>query len=172
MPRHRFIQTGFVVPDLEQAIQKWRAMTDIGPFFIMRNVRPENGFYRGQPADLDMNIAFAQAGPMQVELIQPVSPAPSVYHDTYPAGDAGGPHHLCAFVDDLAAEEAHLRSQGVATAYTASSGDLRFGYYDTRAQLGCFTELMSRDPAIVGLFQMFADAAVDWDGSDPVRVVS
>ena len=146
-------------------------MTDIGPFFIMRGVRPENGLYRGQPAELEMHLAFAQAGPMQIELIQPVSPGPSVYRDTYPVGHAGGPHHLCAFVDDLAAEEAHFRAQGVAVGYTAGYGDLRFGYYDTRAQLGCFTELMTPDPAIVGLFQSFADAAVDWDGSDPVREV-
>jgi hypothetical protein len=118
-----------------------------------------------------MHIAFVQAGPMQIELIQPLGQGPSVYRDTYPVGSAGGPHHLCCFVEDFEAEDAYLRHQGIVPGYKAEFGDLSFGYYDTRATLGCFTELLSNDRATMDMFQGIADAATDWDGSDPIRYI-
>jgi hypothetical protein len=50
-----------------------------------------------------------------------------------------------------------------------SFGTLRFPYFDTRHLVGCLTEVLERDPVTEGMKKMVADAAIDWDGSDPIR---
>lgn len=172
MIRQQFVQTCYVVPDLAEAMARWTAVSGIGPFVVMSHVRPENGFYRGMPAKLEMSCAFAQAGPMQIELIEQHDDGPSVYRDTWPKGSTGGFHHLCYWADgSLEAEVEHFRKHGVEAAYLASFGPLNFGYFDAREQLGCFVEVLEREPGTVALFQSIADAAVDWDGRDPVRML-
>ena len=59
---------------------------DVGPFFLI-DVAPVLDFtYRGQPSDARISIALAQDGPMQIELIQPLDDAPSMYRDFFRAG--------------------------------------------------------------------------------------
>jgi hypothetical protein len=45
------------------------------------------------------------------------------------------------------------------------------GYADTRGLIGAFTEIIEVTPAVETLFSMIRDAAHDWDGDDPVRVL-
>lgn len=168
MTARQFIQTCYVVPDLEAGMKRWLDTTGIGPFIVMSHVQPTGGLYRGKPVPLEMSCAFAQAGPMQIELIEVHSSEPSIYRDMYAPGE-GGYHHLCYFVDDLAAEIDYYRAMDVEAAYLANFGDLKFGYFDTRAQLGGFTEVLEREPGVLALFQSIEDAAKDWDGRDPVR---
>lgn len=66
MSRCQLVQTAYIVDDLTTAVTDWRETSGIGPFFIMSNVRPQNGYYRGLPVELEMDIAFVQAGPMQI----------------------------------------------------------------------------------------------------------
>ena len=107
-----------------------------------------------------------------IELIEQHDDGPSVYRDTWPKGSAGGYHHLCYWAEgSLEAEVEHFARHGIEAGYLASFGPLNFGYFDARAQLGCFIEVLEREPGTVALFQSIADAAVDWDGSDPLRVV-
>ena len=165
----RYVQTCFVVPDIEAAMRQWLRAGSTGPFIVMAHVAPSNGLYRGRPAPLEMSCAFAQAGEMQIELIEQHSDGPSVYRDMFPAG-TGGFHHLCYWADGTIGEEVeHFRARGIEAGYLASFGALDFGYFDARAQLGCFIEVLEREPGTVALFEMVADAAKDWDGSDPVR---
>jgi hypothetical protein len=167
----QFVQTCFVVPDLESAMQRWLATSDAGPFVVMSHVVPQNGLYRGRPAHLEMSCAFAQAGPMQIELIEQHSDGPSVYRDVYGPGE-GGFHHLCYWAEgEIAAEVDYFRERGVETGYLGSFGPLNFGYFDARSQLGCYVEVLEREPGTAALFQSIADAAAGWDGSDPIRYV-
>jgi hypothetical protein len=172
MNRRQFVQTCFVVPDIDAAMQEWLRVSDAGPFFVMSHVAPTNGLYRGQPAELEMSCAFAQSGPMQIELIEQHSEGPSVYRDTFPAG-TGGFHHLCYWADGTIGEEVeHFRQRGIEPGYLASFGSLNFGYFDARQELGCFIEVLERDPGTVELFKLIADAAEGWDGSEPIRYVT
>ena len=172
MNRRQFIQTCFIVPDIEAAMQEWLRVSDVGPFLVMSHVEPSNGLYRGQPAELEMSCAFAQSGPMQIELIQQHNDGPSVYRDMFPAG-SGGFHHVCYWADGTIEEEVeHYRQRGIEPGYLASFGTLNFGYFDARKELGCFVEVLERDPGTMDLFQSIADAAEGWDGSDPIRYVT
>jgi len=163
------VQSCFVVPNLEEAMERWHQVENVGPFIVMSHVQPSNGRYRGEPAELEMSCAFAQAGQMQIELIEQHNDGPSVYRDVYPEG-SGGFHHFCYWADGTIEQETEFyREKGIEAGYVASFGDLNFGYFDARAQMGCFLEVLEREPGTLALFQSIADAAKGWDGTDPVR---
>ena len=47
----------------------------------------------------------------------------------------------------------------------------QFVFIDTVASLGHMVELYRPVSALVGFYDMVADAAAGWDGSEPVRVL-
>lgn len=164
----RFFQHGILVNDLDEAIERWLRSARVGPFYVMRHVQVADFLYRGQPATIDFSTALAQAGPLQIELIQQHSAGPSAYRDTFAPGQEGF-HHLCTFVEDFDAEVAHHAAHGSVMAAEGAFGDMRFGYLDTRTQIGCMTEIIEDRASIRALFKLVADAAEGWDGRDPVR---
>ena len=170
--QRQFVQSCFIVSDIAAAMIEWHRVSDVGPFYVMAQVRPENGLYRGHPSELVMTCAFAQSGDMQIELIEQHSSGPSVYRDMYPAGTEGF-HHFCYWADGTIGEEvAHYRERGIEAGYLGSFGDLNFGYFDARRELGCFLEVLEREPGTLELFRMVAEGAEGWDGSDPIRYVT
>ncbi|WP_340318312.1 VOC family protein [Rhizorhabdus argentea] len=162
------MQAGYVVDDLDAAMKNWLKLEQTGPFFVMRDASPEHLLYRGKPADLLMDIAICQAGPIQVELIQPRISTPNVYRDEAPAA-AQFFHHQCYVTDDLDAVHAKFIAMGIDIAQEADTGGIRFTYFDTRKLIGCYTEVVQRGQVFGGMCKMIADAAVDWDGSNPIR---
>lgn len=163
------VQACWVVRDLHEAMARFQRTMGCGPFFWIADVSPENGRYRGTPVTMVSDIALAQAGAMQIELVQPKSPAPSVYRDVVPEGEDGF-HHLCYFSDDFDGERVRYEGLGVETAFDGvSNGDMRIAYYDTRHLNGCMSEVLETNKGVQELFAMVADAARDWDGSDPIR---
>jgi hypothetical protein len=163
-----FFQNCWVVPNLEDAIRRWVDTAHAGPFFINAHVQGSNLHYRGRPTKFDHSIALGQVGPIQIELVEQHDATPSVYRDSVPAG-AEDFHHMGGFVDDFDAEIARYRTLGAELAYGGVWGNMRFAYLDTRAQLGFMLEVLERDPAVIEIFKWVADAAVGWDGRDPIR---
>ena len=74
-------QMAYVVRDIEPAMRHWIGVMGIGPFFYLENHTAPNSTYRGQPSSLKLNLAFAQCGAMQIELLQPLNDAPSLLTD-------------------------------------------------------------------------------------------
>jgi hypothetical protein len=91
-PATRLVQNAWVVPRLEDAIPGWVAL-GVGPFFVLERAYPQ-ALYRGTPVPLSFRAALAQAGDIQIELIEQTSDGPSAYRDMVPAG-ATGFHHMC-----------------------------------------------------------------------------
>jgi hypothetical protein len=165
-----FFQTGWVVNDLRTAMQEWVDATSGGPFFVRERVKPDDMIYRGQPAELEMSVAIAMIGGMQIELIQQLSDSPSAYRDAFPAGTVGL-HHIGGFSDDIDSDIARYRKAGIAVATQGSVGGMRFVYFDTRASIGCMTELLDRrhGASLERRIRMATAAAESWDGTDPFR---
>ncbi len=163
-------QICFVVPDITAAMPEWQKSMGCGPFYMMEGVEPQNPRYRGAPAFLKMHAAMAQAGDLQIELIQPLSAEPNVYRDSVPAG-ATAFHHVAYWSDDYDAELRHFAAIDAAVVSEASYGAMRLGYFDTRARIGCMTEVLEHNEDVKALFEQIRVAAIDWDGSDPVRKV-
>ena len=164
----RFCQAAWVVPDLYAAIERWVEVSRVGPFFVNTDVKLEQPRYRGQPTSIPVRIGLAQAGSIQIELIEQMDDTPSVYRDSVPFGQEGF-HHMAAFVDDVDAEIERYVAGGSALAYDGYFGDVRLGYLDTRKHLGFMVELFNHQPGMDAFFALIAAEAERWDGSDPIR---
>ena len=72
--QREFFQNAWVVDDLSAAIDQWVTKLGVGPFFVTeyRDVFSDV-VYRGVPGLLNMKVALAQNGPVQIELIEPIS---------------------------------------------------------------------------------------------------
>lgn len=164
-----FLQAAWVVDDLDAAMHRWLDTTSVGPFFAIRHVTL-TVTHRGLPSTVDFSFALGQSGGMQIELIQQHNAAGSAYRDSAPGGSSAM-HHICALVDDVAAERQRYRELGIEVAHEGTFGPngMEFIYYDTREQIGCMTELLGPDDANLRMMERIAAAGAAWDGSDPVR---
>lgn len=167
----QFCQAAWVVPDLEAAMLRWATISRVGPFYVNRDVQMEQARYRGQPTNIPVRLAIAQAGGVQIELIEQLDDTPSVYRDSVPRGQEGF-HHMAAFVDDVEAEIARYAATGAELAYDGYFGDVRIGYVDTRKHLGFMVELFDHKPGMDALFARVAEEARGWDGGDPIRDIT
>ena len=148
---------------------KWVNELGVGPFFITDYTpdRFEEITYRGAPADLHMRVGIAQAGPVQIELIEPVSEV-CAYRDSVPRGTMGF-HHMCVWTLDFEADHRYMASLGYPAANTGKVGPIDFAYFDTRPLMGCMLEVVTKNDATVARFAEIAEAAMNWDGSNPLR---
>ena len=161
-------QAAWLVDDLERAVERWLTTTNVGPFYVIPHAQVERFQYRGQKSSIDMSGALAQAGPLQIELIEQHSDGPSAYRDVFPKGQEGF-HHLARMTQTFDADLQQYRRQGLVVAAEGAFGDVRFAYIDTRSLLGHMTEVVEDRDSIKSIFKIVADASVDWDRSDPVR---
>lgn len=170
LPTDRTIfQNAWVVDDAEAAAMRWATEFGVGPFFFTEYTdHLSDVIYRGQPSELSMIVGLAQAGPVQVELIQPTTDKPCAYRDSVEPGTVGF-HHMCVWTHDIDADTGYFDDLGYPTANMGNAGHVRFAYYDTRPFMGCMLEVVEHHPAIAEHFQQIADAGAHWDGTRPIR---
>jgi catechol 2,3-dioxygenase-like lactoylglutathione lyase family enzyme len=168
-------QVAFVVRDLDAAIRYWTETLGVGPFFVLRNVTPENYRYRGDPSPPPtLSIALANSGDVQVELIQTHDDRPSAYREFLADGREGF-QHVSAWVTraEYDATMARALEAGTTVIHEGSvpGAGVRFAYFATdRVPGGLVYEIAdTMEPTVYPLMQMIADAARGWDGSNPVR---
>lgn len=161
-------QNAWVVDDVEAACKKWINELGVGPFFITEyGPQFQDLTYRGQPSSLAMKVAISQAGPVQVELIQPISER-CAYRDSVPKGTTGF-HHMCVWTLDMEADAQYFANLGYPAANRGKVGEIEFAYFDTRPLMGCMLEVVTKKPGVVERFKMIADTCANWDGKDPIR---
>jgi hypothetical protein len=166
---YRFFQLGFVVDDVVAAASRWAAVFGVGPFHVMRRVQAKCTF-RGQPSMLDIRFAVAQAGPVQFELIQDYSSHESVF--TALAGKRAGFHQLCTLTTDYDKTTTHYRLLGYEVACEIVVPEQRVAYLDTTADFGFYTEVAESTPRFVAALAAISRTCAEWDGTDPVRLVT
>jgi hypothetical protein len=162
-------QNGYVVRDIDAALKHWTEVVGVGPFWYFERVPIEGFTFRGEPSPLEVSIALANSGDLQIELIQQRNDAPSMYRDFLSAGHEGLQHIAYwteTFDDDLAgAEEAGFR--------VGQSGrigdDGRFVYFESDGHPGTVVELSEISGTKGRFFGRIREAAASWDGSEPVR---
>jgi len=161
----QILQFSWVVPDLDAAARRWHQTMGIGPFLVNRHLTIINPLHRGQPIAPDFSTAIAQAGPVQIELVEQHDSGPSCYRDTVPAGHEAM-HHVAIIADDYDAALRLYTEGGFAVASSGQFGDVRFCYVDTSATLGHMVEILEDKPTIQAFFGAIARAADRWNG-DP-----
>ena len=159
------LQNAYMVNDIDAAIERWHTTFGIGPFFLTRHVPVENPEYRGEASPLDFSVAIAQAGDVQVELVQQHCDSPSCFRDMYAPGREGL-HHIAVFADDYDAELARYEAMGVPVVTSGRFGGSRFCYVDARSPLGLFIEILEENAGIRKFFAKIRSAADDpaWAG--------
>ena len=163
------MQLGFVVPDLERAMQHWSGTVGVGPFFVLPHVQFAEVLYRGGPTDADISVAVAQWGEVQVELIQQFNDSPSIYSH-FPGRDQGGLQHVGVMTRSVADDLQRLQTLGIEPVQRGHTANgIRFAYVSTDQHPGGMIELIEHGPAIDGFFAMVRKSAQEWDGTQPVR---
>lgn len=171
MSRHfgQIRQLGYVVDDIEAAMDYWSRSLGVGPFFYKERVPIENYTYRGERFDPHNSVALANSGPLQVELIQTRNDAPSMYRDFRRAGHTGL-QHVAYWTETFDADLARLERQGFKVVMGGEVGARgRFVYFDTEYHPGTVIELSEVAGPKGEMFRMIREAAETWDGTDPVR---
>lgn len=171
-------QIGMVVRDAEKTMRYMTEKLGIGPFFVVRRIAPDDFRYRGAPAPPPvMTLCFAQAGPVQIELIEQHNDAPSAYTEFLGAGREGSQHIALWFSEKSAYTAARQQVLDAGLKLIHENGTnaavARFAYFETELPGGLMVELAEAlIPDVRELFETVANAARGWNGSDPIRYVS
>ena len=164
-------QNGYVVRDIETALAHWTEVLGVGPFFYFERVPIEDFRYRGEPSPLEVSIALANWGELQIELIEQRNDAPSMYRDFLASGQEGLQHVACWY-DSLDAPLAEAERRGLRVGQSGCIGEQgRFAYLETEAHGGTVVELSEISGSKGRFFAHVRDSAASWDGEEPVRPV-
>lgn len=164
------IQLAFFPTDFDATMKYWIETVGVGPFFVLNDVRLDDMKYKGQPTDATFTMAIGYWGDIQIELIKTDSQGLSLYAGEYAVRDRL--HHVCVFVASIAEARAACAEVGAEIIVEGSVGpDGAVIYVDPGQGPGYVIEYLQPMSGSEGLFQMMKDAARDWDGSDPIRVL-
>ena len=166
----RFVQVGYIVDDLLAAAAKWAQTFGIGPFHVLRRTEVDCT-YRGAPSKLDIQVAVAQAGPVQIELIMQNDDRPSVYNELKAPGSSLM-HQLATVTADYDGQSAHYASLGHELVCEILTPDQRVAYFDTVADFGFYVEVIEQSPLFLKQLAAIARTCENWDGTDPVRLLT
>lgn len=162
-------QSGIIVPSLDKALDYWTGVLRIGPFFRMNHVELDYFRYRGQQSDVDLSIALANSGDMQIELIEQHNDVPSPYFD-FLSQHGPGLQHYSVWSENYDSDMQRFADEGVKIlAEGQISGGSRFAYFEGGDDAQPVMEIADLTSTTAELFKMIRDAAEGWDGSDPVR---
>lgn len=163
------VQNAFVVRDLPAAVEYWSGTIGVGPFYLLEHIPFGAVYFRGASLTLDMSVAVAQWGDMQIELIQQHNAVPSIYSE-FLARHGEGLQHLGVMTDSLDAHLERLRPLGIEPVQWGSTATgMRFAYVNTDRQAGGMIELIETGPAVEAFFAKVRGAAARWDGTRPLR---
>jgi hypothetical protein len=162
-------QVGYVVHDLDRAIESFLRI-GVGPWLTMREIAQSGCRYRGDPCAPVLSIGLTNSADLQLEIIQQVDDAPSVYREFLDAGREGY-HQLAWWVDDFDATCERAALAGWTVAFEGDgNGAARFCYFDADPLVATVYEIMELNDMTRWMIDRVRRAADTWQpGSDDVR---
>lgn len=163
-------QFSYVVRDLDAAIRHWAGVLQVGPFFVLEHVPYSVCRYRGAPTDIDMDVALAYSGDVQIELVHQRNDAPSIFND-FLQEKGEGLQHVGVITPDLELALTHYASQSIEPVQDGvAENGTRFAYLDTALVPGTMLELFELPPMIERAFANMRQACAAWDpATGPAR---
>lgn len=134
-------QVGIVVRDLQKAIEYYSSVLGIGPFRVFEEYTPDL-LVRGKIVPTRAKFAFAQAGRLQVELIQNIE-GENIYAE-FLREKGEGLHHVAMCVDDADAEIEKWEKCGIEVLQKGHAGGSSWAYFDTQAIGGVIFEIIPK----------------------------
>jgi len=134
-------QIGIVVKDMDKAIEYYTSVFGWGPF-VVRESETKGFTYRKQKGNCRMKTAFAQSGPIQIELIQVMEG--ETPHTEFLREKGEGVQHLRFNVEDLKGMLAELAKEGIEPIWQHSYPEygIDFAYLNTDKVGGVIFELI------------------------------
>lgn len=169
----QIFQQGYIVANLEQAAQEWVERIGAGPFYVMDHLAMDNYYYRGQHTPVEMRMAFGYWGDIQIELIQPLGSATSLYSDALKTS-ADKLNHCATLVDgdlDKLLDQNDLRKHIIQEGNMPTG--LKFVYLGHYLPDGSHLELIqATEQARMG-FQGMKAVHAQWDKhTRPIRPIT
>lgn len=166
-------QVAYFVPDVVSAARDHSRLFRSGPYFVAEHIPLRKVLHYGRDATLDHTSAYGQWGEVMVEFVQQNNAGPSAFHDLYPEGTGRfGLHHVALIVDSLAQARSYFASAGLDEALYAEMNDgFAFVMIDDVVRHGHMVELYEGVPALTRFYAMVKNAAIGFDGADPIRSI-
>jgi hypothetical protein len=142
----------------------------VGPFHVLP-VLEQQLVVRGQPAPVSVQVGVAQAGPVQIELIQQHCDRPSIYRDWTAYGSRPF-HQLATVTGDYDTKLDQFAKLGYELAAESLGGRFRVAYFDTVTDFGFYTEVVEQTPSFLKNLDGISRTCAEWDGTDPVRLIT
>lgn len=167
-------QNGYIVRDIQAAMAHWIEVLQVGPWFYFERVKTDYFRHRGQESAVEMSIALANAGDLQIELIQQRNDAPSMYKEFLDSGREGL-QHVAFWSTEYQALYDRALGLGYKVGHEGRIGGEqgRFAYFDTGAPSGLHAGTVIEISDISGskgrFFDHVRECALTWDGSRPIR---
>jgi hypothetical protein len=168
---YRFFQLGHVVDDIVSAAKRWSSTFGIGPFHVLPVVDQQLTHADGNVRTLRIQVAVAQAGPVQIELIQQHCDTPSLYRD-WSKHSTSAFHQVATVTSDYAGKKAHFEALEYEVVAESLGGSFRVAYVDTVAGFGFYTEIVEHTPRFLEQLDAISRTCATWDGTDPVRLLT
>jgi hypothetical protein len=168
-------QMGYIVRDLDEAVNHWTNVLGVGPFFVTP-LSFEHYEFEGIASSPELRLGFSYSGDMQIELIEQVNDAPSGYK-SWLEEHGPGLHHVAMLLHDFDTQTAAFEASGLRvimdgkTTATASRDSVRFRFYDTALHNGAYVEAVDAKATRLAVPNPMHEAAANWDGSNPVRPI-
>ncbi len=133
-------QVCVVVRDMEKAIKYYEAL-GIGPFLEGPSAHAvERRIYGKDAPDAKVIGRIAKMGPIEFELLQPVSG--NTIQQEFLDKHGEGAIHLCGYTDDLQSDIAEMKEKGCdVISYASFEGGAELAYFETREIGGLILEL-------------------------------
>jgi hypothetical protein len=165
---------GYVVPAgrLHAHLDHWVRTLGVGPWLVVERPQVSELVHLGQPGTIDLSVAIAQLGSLQVALVAQHDRQPSAYAEFLErTGGQGGLHHLAYWPRDLALAERQAEELGWEL-WTAGhiDGVGRFRQYLTEDHPGTVIELGEVAPELASVVDELEERGRRFDPSidDPV----
>ena len=141
-PFNKLVQAASVVSDLDKAVGFYEKL-GIPPFKPLK-MEIDQRWLRGETIELRNNTKITQAGPLELELMQPVEGNSIQMQFFKERGE--GLHHLAFFMDDVEEEVARLQSKNVELSQYGKGSHDSFNFFETDKIGGVILEFVRRQP--------------------------
>ncbi len=155
-------QLGYLVEDIDSAVDVWMQQLQAGPWTVIKNV-PLLCTYMEQESSPTVDIALAYRGDMQIELIQQTNDAPSPYRKYFQQKQFGL-HHTAYLSHNMDATVEQAKALGHQVVCDINMPDgARYVYTQIEA-LGndVFVEFLDATPNMLKMFEYGIPAAAKW----------
>lgn len=138
-------QLAIVVSNIEKAIEYFGAAFGWGPFYVVEAGRRVP--YKGRVSEVNLRLAFTMVGPLEVELLQPLSGSSPHMEHLNQQGE--GLLHIRFATEDMEGTLAHLATLNIRpTLIYKNEDELLNVYVDSDKTFGVRAELVHTDDVL------------------------